>query len=68
MRVASEELALPTRERILEAALEFFIHDGYDRTSLRQIAEKVGINKASLYYYFPGKEEIFNALAAARRR
>jgi AcrR family transcriptional regulator len=63
MRVAAEELARPTRDRILEAALELFINDGYDRTSLRQIAEKVGINKASLYYYFPGKEEILKALA-----
>lgn len=52
-----------TRDRILEAALELFADNGFDRTSMRQIAERVGINKASLYYHFTGKEEIFAALA-----
>ncbi len=48
-----------TRERILDVALELFIERGYDRTSLRDIAQRLGITKAALYYYFERKEQIF---------
>ena len=47
-----------TRERILEVALELFTHQGYDKTSLRDIAERLQITKAALYYYFERKEDI----------
>jgi AcrR family transcriptional regulator len=47
-----------TRERILEVALELFNERGYDKTSLREIAERLGITKAALYYYFERKEDI----------
>jgi AcrR family transcriptional regulator len=47
------------RELILDAALELFIEQGYDKTSLRQIAERVGVTKAALYYHFARKEDIF---------
>jgi AcrR family transcriptional regulator len=47
-----------TRERILEVAQELFISQGYDKTSLRDIAERLGITKAALYYYFERKEDI----------
>jgi len=47
-----------TREKILEVALELFTHQGYDATSLRDIAERLGITKAALYYYFERKEDI----------
>jgi AcrR family transcriptional regulator len=47
-----------TRERILDVALELFTGQGYDKTSLRDIAERLGITKAALYYYFERKEEI----------
>jgi AcrR family transcriptional regulator len=47
-----------TRERILEVALELFNEQGYDKTSLREIAERLGITKAALYYYFERKEDI----------
>jgi AcrR family transcriptional regulator len=47
-----------TRERILDVAQELFIHQGYDKTSLRDIAKRLGITKAALYYYFERKEEI----------
>jgi AcrR family transcriptional regulator len=52
-----------TRERILEAALDLFGAHGYDKTSLREIAERVKVTKAALYYYFPSKQEILAALA-----
>jgi AcrR family transcriptional regulator len=47
-----------TREQILKVAEELFISRGYDKTSLRDIAERLGITKAALYYYFARKEEI----------
>ena len=47
-----------TRERILDVALELFNEQGYDKTSLRQIAERLGVTKAALYYHFERKEDI----------
>ena len=51
-----------TRERILDVALELFTEDGYDRASLREIAERLGVTKAALYYHFPSKADILFAL------
>ena len=51
-----------TRQRILDAATELFIERGYEATSLREIAERVGVTKAALYYHFPGKEDLLRAL------
>ena len=51
-----------TRERILEVALDLFVEQGYDKTSLREIAEQVGVTKAALYYHFASKEAIFRTL------
>jgi AcrR family transcriptional regulator len=47
-----------TREKILDVAQELFIRQGYDKTSLRDIAERLEITKAALYYYFERKEDI----------
>ena len=47
-----------TRERILDVAQELFTRQGYDKTSLRDIAEQLQITKAALYYYFERKEDI----------
>lgn len=47
-----------TRERILDVAQDLFTLQGYDKTSLRDIAERLGITKAALYYYFERKEDI----------
>jgi AcrR family transcriptional regulator len=47
-----------TRERILDIALELFTENGYDKTSLRDIAERLGTTKAALYYHFARKEDI----------
>jgi AcrR family transcriptional regulator len=54
--------ARSTRERILDVALELFVEQGYDKTSLRQIAEPMGFTKAALYYHFASKDEILLAL------
>jgi len=46
------------RDRILDVALELFNEQGYDKTSLREIAERLGVTKAALYYHFERKEDI----------
>jgi AcrR family transcriptional regulator len=47
-----------TRDRIQAVALELFAEHGYEKTSLRQIAERLDVTKAALYYHFNTKEEI----------
>ena len=47
-----------TRERIQSLALELFAAEGYEKTSLREIAERLGVTKAALYYHFKSKEDI----------
>jgi AcrR family transcriptional regulator len=51
-----------TRERILDVAMDLFIEKGYDKTSLREVAEQLGFTKAALYYHFSNKEDILMAL------
>ena len=51
-----------TRARILDIALELFTTQGYDKTSLRQIAERLGYSKAAIYYHFASKDDILMAL------
>ncbi|WP_338144024.1 TetR/AcrR family transcriptional regulator [Nocardioides turkmenicus] len=50
------------RDEILQAAAELFVNRGYAATSTRDIAEKVGIRQASLYYHFAGKPGILAEL------
>ena len=50
-----------THDRIIEVAIRTFADRGYAGTSMREIADELGITKAALYYHFPGKEEIFSA-------
>jgi AcrR family transcriptional regulator len=52
------------RDQILHVALELFTKQGYDKTSLREIAERLEVSKAALYYHFMSKEEILRALVA----
>ena len=47
-----------TREQILATAMSLFTTQGYDATSLRQIADRLGFTKAALYYHFPAKEHL----------
>ncbi|MDQ0379126.1 TetR/AcrR family transcriptional regulator [Amycolatopsis thermophila] len=51
-----------TRERIQRVALDLFVEQGYEKTSLREIAEKLGVTKAALYYHFRTKEDIVHSL------
>ncbi|MEW1721794.1 helix-turn-helix domain-containing protein [Streptomyces sp. NPDC093109] len=47
-----------TRQRIQDIALELFAEQGYEKTSLREIAEQLDVTKAALYYHFKSKEDI----------
>jgi AcrR family transcriptional regulator len=51
-----------TRARIQQVALELFAEQGYDKTSLREIAERLDVTKAALYYHFKSKEDIVRSL------
>lgn len=51
-----------TREKIRAVALELFAEQGYEKTSLREIAERLGVTKAALYYHFKSKEDIVASL------
>lgn len=51
-----------TRERVLDVALDLFVEQGYDKTSLREVAERMGFTKAALYYHFPSKADMLVAL------
>jgi AcrR family transcriptional regulator len=52
-----------TRAAILAAAQRLFGEQGYDATSLRQIADVVGTTKAAVYYHFPAKEHLLLELS-----
>ncbi len=50
-----------TRSRAQKVALELFAEQGYEKTSLREIAERLGVTKAALYYHFRSKEDIVHS-------
>ena len=51
-----------TKQEILEGSLELFSVQGFEATSISQIADAVGIRKASLYSHFESKQEILDTL------
>jgi AcrR family transcriptional regulator len=56
------------RDHIIRVARAAFLEDGYAATSMNSIANRVGGSKATLYYYFPSKEELFAAAFTERTR
>ncbi len=53
-----------TKERIQSVALELFREQGAERTSLREIAERLDVSKAALYYHFRTKDDIIASVAS----
>jgi AcrR family transcriptional regulator len=51
-----------TRDRILKVALDLFSEQGYYATSIREIAERLGLTKTAVLYHFPSKKELVTAL------
>jgi AcrR family transcriptional regulator len=49
------------RERLVVAAVDLFTEQGYDATTVAQIAERAGVTKSTFFRYFPGKRELLVA-------
>lgn len=47
-----------TKDEIAAVAMRMFVEKGYDKTSLREIADEIGVTKAALYYHFRTKDDI----------
>lgn len=57
-----EEDGLNTREQILALALELMMTQGFEKTTIGQLAEGLGVSKAALYYHFNAKDDLLTAL------
>ncbi|WP_232323774.1 TetR/AcrR family transcriptional regulator [Catenuloplanes japonicus] len=57
MTAASPALK-PMRERIVDVAIDLFARQGYQGTSLRHIADRLGVSKAAVYHHFHAKGDI----------
>ncbi|MCL2826470.1 MAG: TetR/AcrR family transcriptional regulator [Eggerthellaceae bacterium] len=51
-----------TRDKIMRAAARMFSEKGFERVTTREIAKAIGINSATIYYYFPSKDELLKSL------
>lgn len=50
------------REQIFQIGAELFARQGYERTSLQEVADRLGLTKPALYYYFNSKQELLFAI------
>ena len=64
-KTARQQRSRATVDALLEATADILIRHGYARLTTNRIAERAGVNIASLYQYFPGKEAL---VAELRRR
>ncbi len=55
------------RKKIVDAAYGFFLKKGYHATTMGEIAASLGVTKPALYQYFPGKEDLYSAVAERGR-
>src|SRR6185295_16014465 len=60
-------MAKSTRDRIVEAAMELFWLKGFGSTSVADILSRSQVNSGSLYYFFPGKQDVLVAVLEAYR-
>lgn len=60
--------AADTRDRLIDAALELFVYQGYAATGLAQVARKAQVLPGSLYYFFPTKEDLLLATLERRKQ
>jgi len=65
MAVAGQRRGADTKAEICKVAIELFTERGYEATSLREIAERLGITKAALYYHYSSKESIVRSIFEA---
>jgi AcrR family transcriptional regulator len=60
--MTNQTKGLITKDKIIEESRQLFAEKGYEGTSMSDVAEAVGIKKASLYYFFKNKEILFVAV------
>jgi AcrR family transcriptional regulator len=58
----TEAIDLKKKDVIKKSARDLFIHFGFSKTSMEDIARQSGLAKPTLYYYYPGKEAIFDEI------
>lgn len=51
------------RQELLDAALELFYEKGYEKSSINDIIDRVGVSKGAFYYYFNSKEDVLETIA-----
>jgi AcrR family transcriptional regulator len=61
MTIAAEQ-PKPRKEEILDVATRLFAERGYEGTSMNDVAERVGMRKASLFYHFATKDSLYEAV------
>lgn len=60
-RPHAEPVAAPMRDQILQSAAQLFMRFGYEGVSLNAVADDCGVTKATVYYYFPTKADLFTS-------
>jgi len=55
---------MSTKQRILDTSLQLFMQVGFENTYMDDVAQKSGVTKPAVYYYFKGKQALFEASAA----
>jgi len=58
-----QEYREEVRKKIVDAAYDLFLRKGYHATTMGEIAGSLGVTKPALYQYFPGKEDLYAAVA-----
>jgi AcrR family transcriptional regulator len=66
-RAPTEILQTYRRDQILNAAREVIGENGYEKSSVDQIAKRAGVSRSTVYEYFSSKEDILKGCFAARR-
>ena len=56
------------KKKIVKAASNLFLNKGYHKTTMDEIAGSLGVTKPALYQYFPGKEDLYAAVAEHSRQ
>ena len=60
--IQNEQIRQQSRKKIMEAAFQLIANNGYEATSIAQIARKAGVSKGLLYNYFVSKEDLLERL------
>jgi len=64
-RPRHDENAKPTKDLVLETATKLFIKEGYKNISMDDVAKACNVTKATIYYYYPTKGELYTSALIA---